>query len=134
VKRVTSTLGGENEIEILSSSEVLKERPSLPTRARSCDRYADWVWRNRLKIILGNYARTAEHVTDAANVNIDHLPRRVPKAAMRTLRALKAVESIEAAVVYDRDGSAFAEYVRIDVRIFRPPQTLAKEIVEATRS
>ena len=83
---------------------------------------------------MGNYARTVDHVIDAARVNIDHLPRRVPKAAMATLRVLKTVESIEAAVVYDRDGSAFAEYVRIDVRIFRPPQTLAKEIVEATRS
>ncbi|MGY8736334.1 MAG: hypothetical protein ACKVIW_02310 [bacterium] len=53
---------------------------------------------------------------------------------MATLRALKAVESIEAAVVYDRDGSIFAKYVRTDVRNFRPPQILAKEIVEATRS
>ena len=134
VKRVTSTLGGENEIEILSSSEVLKERPNLPTRARSCDRYAEWVWRNRLKIILRNYARTVDHVTDAARVNIDHLLRRVPKAAMATFRALKAVESIEAAAVYDRDGSIFAKYARTDVRNFRPPQILAKEIIDATRS
>jgi len=49
------------------------------------------------------------------------------QAAMETLRALKAVESIEAAVVYDGDGRVFAQYVRADVQGFRPPRELSYE-------
>lgn len=46
------------------------------------------------------------------------------RSAIETLRALKAVESIEAAVVYDGDGRVFAKYVRADVQSFRPPREL----------
>ncbi|MCR9094102.1 MAG: methyl-accepting chemotaxis protein [bacterium] len=49
------------------------------------------------------------------------------QAAMETLRALKAVESIEAAVVYDGDGRVFAKYVRADIEGFRPPRDLSYE-------
>ena len=49
------------------------------------------------------------------------------QAAMETLRALKAVDSIEAAVVYDGDGRIFAKYVRSDVEGFRPPRELSFE-------
>ena len=49
------------------------------------------------------------------------------ESAMETIRALKAVESIEAAVIYDREGNIFAKYVRADVKDFRPPQTLSFE-------
>lgn len=49
------------------------------------------------------------------------------QTAMETLRALKSVESIEAAIVYDREGSIFAQYVRSDIEHFRPPQTLPFE-------
>ncbi len=49
------------------------------------------------------------------------------QTAVETLRALKSVESIEAAIVYDRTGEIFARYVRSDVERFHPPQTLAFE-------
>ncbi len=49
------------------------------------------------------------------------------QAATETIRALKAVESIEAAVVYDGDGRVFAKYVRADVEGFRPPRELSFE-------
>lgn len=48
-------------------------------------------------------------------------------AASETLRALKAVESIEAAVVYDAAGEVFAQYVRADVEGFRAPRELVFE-------
>ncbi|CAM9568112.1 unnamed protein product [Discosporangium mesarthrocarpum] len=49
------------------------------------------------------------------------------QAAMDTLGALKAVESVEAAVVYDADGGVFAKYVRTGVEGFRPPSELSYE-------
>lgn len=51
------------------------------------------------------------------------------QAAMETLRALKSVESIVAAVVYDADGHVFAKYVRADIEHFRPPRNLPFEPV-----
>ena len=47
------------------------------------------------------------------------------KAAVDTLNALRAVESIEAAVVYDAEGKIFAQYVRSDIDGFRPPRELS---------
>jgi len=49
------------------------------------------------------------------------------QAAIETLRALKAVESISAAVVYNSEGNVFAKYVRSDVQGFRPPRELSFE-------
>ncbi len=49
------------------------------------------------------------------------------QTALETLRALKSVESIEAAIVYDRAGAVFAKYVRADIDHFRPPQELPFE-------
>lgn len=49
------------------------------------------------------------------------------QAATDTLRALKTVESIEGAVVYDADGHVFAKYVRGDIEGFRPPRELSFE-------
>jgi len=49
------------------------------------------------------------------------------QAAVETLRALKAADSIEAAVVYDAEGRLFAEYVRADIDDFRPPRDLSFE-------
>ena len=49
------------------------------------------------------------------------------QAATETLRALKAVESIEAALVYDGDGRIFAQYVRADIEGFRAPRELSFE-------
>ncbi len=49
------------------------------------------------------------------------------QAAMETLRALKAVDSIEAAVVYDAEGRVFAKYVRTGIQGFRPPGELSYE-------
>ena len=46
-------------------------------------------------------------------------------SAIETLGALKAEESIEAAVVYDGAGLVFAQYVRADVEGFRPPRALS---------
>lgn len=46
------------------------------------------------------------------------------QAAMETLRALKAEESLEAAIVYDSDGLVFAKYIRADIVDFRPPREL----------
>jgi len=49
------------------------------------------------------------------------------QAAIETLRALKSVESITAAVVYNSEGNVFAKYVRSDVQGFRPPRELSFE-------
>jgi methyl-accepting chemotaxis protein len=49
------------------------------------------------------------------------------QAATETLRALKAEDSIEGAIVYDNEGRVFAEYVRSDVSNFRPPKELIFE-------
>jgi methyl-accepting chemotaxis protein len=49
------------------------------------------------------------------------------ESAVETLRALKAEESVEAAIVYDRDGQIFAKYIRSDVVGFRPPRELSSE-------
>lgn len=49
------------------------------------------------------------------------------QSAKDTLRALKADESIEAAVVYDTAGKIFANYVRSDVENFRPPRKILFE-------
>ncbi|HEB91531.1 MAG TPA: HAMP domain-containing protein [Deltaproteobacteria bacterium] len=49
------------------------------------------------------------------------------QAAEETLRALKAEESIEAAIVYAADGSIFARYVRPDVVDFRLPREISFE-------
>jgi len=46
------------------------------------------------------------------------------QSAMDTLSALKAEESIEAAIVYDGDGLIFAKYVRSDIADFRPPREM----------
>jgi len=46
------------------------------------------------------------------------------QSAMDTLSALKAEESIEAAIVYDGDGLIFAKYVRSDIADFRPPREI----------
>ena len=46
------------------------------------------------------------------------------QSAMETLSALKAEESIEAAIVYDSDGLIFAKYVRSDIADFRPPREI----------
>ena len=48
-------------------------------------------------------------------------------SATDTLRALKAEESIEAAIVYDGDGLIFAKYVRSDISDFRPPRKISFE-------
>ncbi len=51
------------------------------------------------------------------------------QVAMETLRAFKAVESIEAAGVYDGGGAIFAKYVRADIgglrRLASSPASLA---------
>lgn len=47
------------------------------------------------------------------------------QSATDTLAALKAVESIEGAVVYDRSGEVFAKYVRADIDDFMPPSDLS---------
>ena len=49
------------------------------------------------------------------------------QSAVETLRALKAEDSIEAAIVYDSDGNIFAKYVRSDVDGFRAPRELVFE-------
>jgi methyl-accepting chemotaxis protein len=49
------------------------------------------------------------------------------ESAVETLRALKAEESVEAAIVYDRNGEIFAKYIRSDVVDFRPPRELSSE-------
>lgn len=46
------------------------------------------------------------------------------QSAIDTLRALKAEESVEVAIVYDSDGLIFAKYVRFDVGDFRPPREI----------
>lgn len=59
--------------------------------------------------------------TEASLLFDDH------ESATDTLRALAAEESIEVAIVYDRDGHIFAKYVRSDVIDFSPPShTFAK--------
>lgn len=49
------------------------------------------------------------------------------RAAAETLRAIEAVRSIEAAIVYDADGEVFARYVRDDVTSFELPTELPLE-------
>jgi methyl-accepting chemotaxis protein len=49
------------------------------------------------------------------------------QTALDTLRALKAEERIEAAIVFDSDGLIFAKYVRSDVADFRPPREIFYE-------
>ncbi len=49
------------------------------------------------------------------------------QTAIETLRALKAANSIEAAVVYDDEGKVFARYVRADIRRFEAPSALVFE-------
>ena len=73
------------------------------------------------------YERTAEeHLGALARVIGGNLEAPLlfddESSAMETLRALRAEESIEAAVVYDDEGEVFAQYVRPDVRAFRPPR------------
>ena len=46
------------------------------------------------------------------------------QSAVETLAALKAEKSVEAAIVYDRDGRIFAKYMRSDVSGFRLPREL----------
>ena len=46
------------------------------------------------------------------------------QSAVETLSALKAEESIEAAIVYDSDGLIFAKYIRSDIADFRPPREI----------
>ncbi len=46
------------------------------------------------------------------------------QSAVDTLRALKAEESIEVAIVYDSDGLVFAKYVRSDVADFSLPREI----------
>ncbi len=49
------------------------------------------------------------------------------QSATETLRALKAEESIEGAIVYDGDGDIFAQYIRSDITDFRRPRQLIFE-------
>ena len=49
------------------------------------------------------------------------------EAAMETLSALRAVDSIEAAVVYRADGSVFARYMRAGLDAFETPEELPFE-------
>ena len=49
------------------------------------------------------------------------------KAAMETLRALEAEESIESAIVYDSEGAVFARYVRSGVKEFQPRRPESSE-------
>ena len=51
------------------------------------------------------------------------------QAAKDTLGALKAVDSIEGAIVYDATGDIFAEYVRSDINAFQAPADLTFEPV-----
>ncbi len=49
------------------------------------------------------------------------------QAAAETLRSLTVANSVEAAIVYDKEGGVFARYVRDGVGDFKAPKTLSDE-------